>query len=120
MQPCALREMMRDGHCCAVGITFDNLTESSNEPATRFLQWGVVTRLLYWRHSPAPCSENEWEGNNGGEKDRHDRVKYKDEKCLSQRRRRKERERDWVHGNIEPQSIYVRSKLILIFGKRSQ
>lgn len=40
----------------------------------------------------------------------------KTRKSLSRRRMKS----DWVHGNIEPQSIYVRSKLILIFGKRIQ
>lgn len=49
-------------------------------------------------------------------------CKVEEEKLFSQKGRRKagERASDWVYGNIEPQSIYVRSKLILIFGKRIQ
>lgn len=49
-----------------------------------------------------------------------ERCKAGEEKLFSQEVEGRRRESDWLYGNIEPQSIYVRSKLILIFGKRIQ
>lgn len=49
-----------------------------------------------------------------------DGVKSKQEELFihESRRQQREREREGVYGSIEPQSIYVRSKLILVFGGR--